>query len=838
MAEGALLGKGYIEYTLKQNGDQLAQVTNQFKEIEKNGKQALEGLHTNFEQTFKNMSTASQQATVKWRKDIDDYAKSLEKIKQLEKQYADELKDRPRGMKASWEAHLNEQVAAIHKLREEAKALYAGLGEDQKKFYQSFAQQAGPAAQNAFQGFRTAFSNALSGTDKDAHSWGALIGHNLMVPIQRAGDGVAAMFRGVFEKVASMAKYAMLGVAGGITAAFGTALFKGMDQLGKIDEVSTKMKFLGRNAAEVNATMRDMEWLTNNTGASFDELVDKANAFMAAGIKPGSDIKQMMQDVTDVAAATGQSISSVSDTLMRMISGNTERMQYQLQTWQAGGFPIFSILEEQYKTDAKGVAKMIKNHEIGWKEIQHIIETRLHGISEAMDDTFNGKLRKIWRNIGNIGEAILQPFFGGMSAGLSGINHWIEDFVQKLRQNQPKIVHTVGQIVDAFFRFGSGLMELFRTITDAIAATVGAAAQIAEDLGQHDLAQKLGKAANMIANTVGGAFDTAKVAIDGVRESTQGWFDSLENATTLTSAFGDAVSSMTDKGLLVDLKGMKPEDVEAMRTRLRMLGADFGEQVGDSMVIVPKTPDMAKIINDMRRQAGLAPVEIPVKLNWATGQPVVPPFSWDLKDRNLVPGAQLHPQADYTPQPSNGWLRKTIQGIPIIGSYINMATNSAGSLPNEATIQNPVGSQGLVQWAEPSTHGEAFIPLAPSNRGRSLDIWAETGHLLGVYDTGGMFPRGIEINGKYLYDDPYFTHGFGEKDPSNLMRFGEAATPWWGFTVPHARGGIHRFAGGGWFGGAGGSGGNGRNPGWFSQSGGYSGVGGLRLWAGQLQRLI
>ena len=120
-------------------------------------------------------------------------------------------------MKASWEAHLNEQVAAIHKLREEAKALYAGLGEDQKKFYQSFAQQAGPAAQNAFQCFRTAFSTALSGTDKDAHSWGALIGHNLMVPIQRAGEGVAAMFRGVFEKVASMAKDAMLGVAGGIT---------------------------------------------------------------------------------------------------------------------------------------------------------------------------------------------------------------------------------------------------------------------------------------------------------------------------------------------------------------------------------------------------------------------------------------------------------------------------------------------------------------------------------------------------------------------------------------------------------------------------------------------
>ncbi|ORV29062.1 hypothetical protein AWB98_06640 [Mycolicibacterium conceptionense] len=72
-----------------------------------------------------------------------------------------------------------------------------------------------------------------------------------------------------------------------------------------------------------------------------------------------------------------------------------------------------------------------------------------------------------------------------------------------------------------------------------------------------------------------------------------------------------------------------------------------------------------------------------------------------------------------------------------VSSYAN------GKLPSTAVIQHPVGRRGLVQWAEPSTHGEAFIPLAPSNRARSQAIWEETGRRLGMmrsYAQGGLNP--------------------------------------------------------------------------------------------------
>ncbi|MFJ3381910.1 phage tail tape measure protein [Curtobacterium sp. NPDC090217] len=42
-------------------------------------------------------------------------------------------------------------------------------------------------------------------------------------------------------------------------------------------------------------------------------------------------------------------------------------------------------------------------------------------------------------------------------------------------------------------------------------------------------------------------------------------------------------------------------------------------------------------------------------------------------------------------------------------------------------------------WAEPETGGEAYIPLAPSKRSRSLAIWEETGRRLQAFADGGTY---------------------------------------------------------------------------------------------------
>lgn len=81
---------------------------------------------------------------------------------------------------------------------------------------------------------------------------------------------------------------------------------------------------------------------------------------------------------------------------------------------------------------------------------------------------------------------------------------------------------------------------------------------------------------------------------------------------------------------------------------------------------------------------------------------------------------------------------------------LNGAFADGGMLPEDARIQ-PGSGAGLIQWAEGETGGEAFIPLAPSKRNRSVAIWAETGKRLGVMADGGM--TGLKVNVDYRQTD-------------------------------------------------------------------------------------
>ena len=81
-----------------------------------------------------------------------------------------------------------------------------------------------------------------------------------------------------------------------------------------------------------------------------------------------------------------------------------------------------------------------------------------------------------------------------------------------------------------------------------------------------------------------------------------------------------------------------------------------------------------------------------------------------------------------------------LRGTGADGGFRAYAAGGINNLPKSAMIQNPKAN--LVQWAEPETGGEAFIPLAPSKRKRSLEIWQKTGELLGAkfqtFENGGI----------------------------------------------------------------------------------------------------
>lgn len=74
----------------------------------------------------------------------------------------------------------------------------------------------------------------------------------------------------------------------------------------------------------------------------------------------------------------------------------------------------------------------------------------------------------------------------------------------------------------------------------------------------------------------------------------------------------------------------------------------------------------------------------------------------------------------------------------ILSFYANGGFGRTRPLERHVAQIAPAGAWRV--WAEPETGGEAYIPLAPSKRDRSTQIWRETGKRLGIehYASGGI----------------------------------------------------------------------------------------------------
>ncbi|WP_232717393.1 aggregation-promoting factor C-terminal-like domain-containing protein [Gordonia metallireducens] len=77
------------------------------------------------------------------------------------------------------------------------------------------------------------------------------------------------------------------------------------------------------------------------------------------------------------------------------------------------------------------------------------------------------------------------------------------------------------------------------------------------------------------------------------------------------------------------------------------------------------------------------------------------------------------------------------------GGFRDLEQYANGKLPNQAVIER-ARPNSLIQWAEPETGGEAFIPLSEGKRGRSTDILATVAKMFG-FDLipAGKMPNSI-----------------------------------------------------------------------------------------------
>lgn len=108
---------------------------------------------------------------------------------------------------------------------------------------------------------------------------------------------------------------------------------------------------------------------------------------------------------------------------------------------------------------------------------------------------------------------------------------------------------------------------------------------------------------------------------------------------------------------------------------------------------------------------------------------------WQATKEGVQIGSQTRFGNRATRPNADGSIRQYVDGgITALEAF----ANGGARLPDQALIQKADPRGGLVQWAEPSTKGEAFIPLADSKRARSTSILATVAKMFGFQ----LFPDG------------------------------------------------------------------------------------------------
>lgn len=180
---------------------------------------------------------------------------------------------------------------------------------------------------------------------------------------------------------------------------------------------------------------------------------------------------------------------------------------------------------------------------------------------------------------------------------------------------------------------------------------------------------------------------------------------------------------------------LKLSGIEEARQKLQFLQGDFdnlpAEKRAEIYAAVQRGEwDQAlKIYNDFKDKQVQVGINVAVQQQVARNQSGVP-YS--------IPAIEAATGKDIN---NNGVVGKADGGVAV-AAYADGGMRN--KLPTQAIIQPSVAGN-LVQWAEPSTGGEAFIPLSPAKRARSLDIWVETGRRLGVMPMDQQAPR-LSVN--------------------------------------------------------------------------------------------
>jgi hypothetical protein len=488
----------------------------------------------------------------------------------------------------------------------------------------------------------------------------------------------------------------------GATTVFG-GLFATIEKGWKFDtlvqDTQTRLLSFGGTAQDVAGFMDSVNESLKNTANGFGDVAEVARSLFSEGLR-GSGLTEELKSIQNVAAATGSSIEQITN-LYEKAHGRDVVNPMVLGSLQMAGVPAREELQKALNVNNEQLDDLLKKGKVTFDTLWQQMTKDSEGAAERASKTWSGQFHKMGVNVAQIGGDALKALVGGgggfdsINSQLEKLDGWINSHQQDIKNFFHEAAVAAHEIWDAVKGIIDFLRDMHVSIGDVVVAFV--AWESIKGIAAVINAFSLIKGAISGAATLVTAFSEGALAKLGVNlgiVATQG-----AAATTAIEGLDGAAAATAAGGGLVALGGI------------------IAGLAGGLAAIVYQFSKLPAFNDPKINYPWIQPSDLPARGPAATAPPGENPLLDEARRRY---GNSPLPQ---TIPPSN---------------------SSVATVPRaEGSIQKSVSPYGLIQWAEPSTGGEAYIPLASSKRQRSLEIWRQTGKLLGMDDGGfGFFPEG------------------------------------------------------------------------------------------------
>lgn len=516
----------------------------------------------------------------------------------------------------------------------------------------------------------------------------------------------------------------------------------------------------GLNASE--------DWLDtlNEYGTQFRKLgLDgtQATGLLSQMVKGGARdtdvaadaLKEFSIRVVDGSKTTADAFTSIglnADDMQRkfLAGGDTARTAFQQTVTAINSIqdPVArnSVLLGLFGTQYEDLGNAINNVDLTTAVNQL---GQVEGATKRAADTAGGTAASSWESMRRTVETAVD----GMQQQLAGVfGPAVAGLADEVTSHQAEIIQFFTAIGSAAIEFGQAGLDFAGDFTGALAGVVNAVGDVYGAILRTGVALKRLTGDNETADR----WDAEATAAFGWADSLYRTSDALKDAAAkgddwqakleeqgrkaqdvaeVNKALGDSLESLKVVGndVTIDIKDNTPE----LRARLDAEQMHLEQMANDPtrLRLVADTTEADNRMNSFRESQGASPVVVKPEVDPAAAQKVADFFN---QYRNMPVGVNPNIPSVTPPGPN-----APTGGNPFAGPYPRAMGGIDGSwqkMPGDAHIGGPVYPNGLVRYREPSTKGEAYIPLNGTRR--SVDIWAETGRRLGVwaFDTGGFYP--------------------------------------------------------------------------------------------------